>query len=445
MKTCGTTVMDLFEDLLNGTAKIAVIGLGYVGLPLAVSMSEWVNVIGYDLDAGKIERYRRGIDATGEVGDNALSDCSVEFTADASRLREAKVFIVTVPTPIKGGRVPDLSHLIAASRTVAAALSPGSVVVYESTVYPGVTEEVCIPLLEEGSGLKCGKDFKAGYSPERINPGDMEHRLDNIVKIVSGIDPETVDLLANLYGLVVKAGIYRAESIRVAEAAKVVENAQRDLNIAFVNELAMLFHEMNIPTRAVLEAAGTKWNFLRFTPGLVGGHCIAVDPYYLTYRAEVAGLPSKLMSAGRQINEGMSEYVARQIVKLLLREGCNPGGARIAVLGLAYKENSADIRNTKVVGIIRELESYGIKPIVSDPLVDYRMAYEEYGIELVPLEHVRDVNAVVLAVPHRPYALMGAEKYDRMYAARGPKFMFDIKGIFRPDVFEMSGYRYWSL
>jgi nucleotide sugar dehydrogenase len=445
MKTCEAQVMEVYEELVNGTAKIAVIGLGYVGLPLAVALSGAVKVIGYDLDAGKVARYRQGIDATGEVGDEAVSQCAVDFTSDAGRLREAKVFIVSVPTPIKGGRVPDLSHLKSASRTVAGALTPGAVVVYESTVYPGVTEEVCIPLLEEGSGLKCGADFKVGYSPERINPGDMEHRLDNIVKIVSGVDAETVELLARIYELVVKAGVHRAESIRVAEAAKVIENAQRDINIAFMNELAMLFHEMDIPTRAVLEAAGTKWNFLRFTPGLVGGHCIAVDPYYLTYKAEAAGLPSKLMAAGRQINEGMSEFVARQIVKLLVRERCDLRHVKLAVLGLAYKENSADTRNSKAVGIIRELESYGISVVAADPLADRRDVYDTYGIELVTLGQIQDVHAVVLAVPHRPFLFMGVEEYDRMFAADGPKFMFDVKGVFRPHVFEMSGYRYWSL
>jgi nucleotide sugar dehydrogenase len=445
MMTMEAQITDVYEELMAGAAKVAIIGLGYVGLPLAVALSGAVRVIGYDLDAGKIERYRRGIDETGEIGDDALTGCSVEFTSDAERLREAKVFIISVPTPITGGRMPDLSHLASASRMVARALSRGALVVYESTVYPGVTEEVCIPLLEEGSGLKCGEDFKVGYSPERINPGDMEHRLDTIVKIVSGVDTETVDLLARIYGLVVKAGVHRAESIRVAEAAKVVENAQRDLNIAFMNELAMLFREMNIPTRAVLEAAGTKWNFLRFTPGLVGGHCIAVDPYYLTYRAEVAGIPSRLLSASRQINEGMSEYVAGQIVKRLIREGCDPGRAKIAILGMAYKENAADIRNSKAADIVRELQAYGIAPLVSDPLVDPRQAYDAYGIELVPFDRIRDVNAIVLAVPHRHFALLGVEAYDRMFAADKPRFFFDVKGVFRPEVFEMSGYSYWSL
>ncbi|QMV44314.1 nucleotide sugar dehydrogenase [Cohnella cholangitidis] len=437
--------MGLYDNIADRLEAIAVVGLGYVGLPLAVAFSRRARVIGFDVNEKKIKDYVSGKDSTGDLGDEAIKSCSVDFTSDENRLEGVKFFVVSVPTPIQSGNVPDLKYVQSASRMVGRKLSKGSIVVYESTVYPGVTEEICIPILEAESGLRCGTDFKVGYSPERINPGDKVHRLENIVKIVSGIDEETTETVAKLYELIIDAGVYRAESIKVAEAAKVIENAQRDINIAFMNELSMLFNHMEINTKAVLQAAGTKWNFLHFTPGLVGGHCIGIDPYYLTYKAEDTGYRSKIILAGRHINDGMGKYVAQNIIKILVKKKLDIGNTRIGFLGLSYKEDSTDIRNTKVTDIIQELREYGVVPFVADPLVDKQEVYREYGIELTEMSEMTDLNVVVLAVPHQPFAKMEIGDFDKLYGNAELKIMVDIKGIYSKSLYENHGYHYWSL
>ncbi|MGG6311309.1 nucleotide sugar dehydrogenase [Paenibacillus macerans] len=437
--------MELYEKIASRQATIAVVGLGYVGLPIAVAFAKKAKVIGFDVNARKVEGYLQGRDATGDIGDEKIANCGVEFTSDPERLRGADCFIVAVPTPVQSGNVPDLQFVRSASKLVGGVMARGAVVIYESTVYPGVTDEVCVPILEAESGLACGPDFKVGYSPERINPGDKQHRLENIVKIVSGNDREALDLVGRLYELIVDAGVHRAESIRVAEAAKVIENAQRDINIAFMNELSMLFHEMDIDTNAVLRAAGTKWNFLPFRPGLVGGHCIGIDPYYLTYKAEDAGYHSKIILAGRHINDGMGKYIAQNIIKRMVRLQVDLKHSRVGVLGLSFKEDCRDIRNSKVIDIIRELEDYGIVPLVADPLVDPREAYEEYGIELSDISSMRDLNVVVLAVPHRRFAGLSLPEVEAMFRSDQTKLMIDVKGVFPKSSYEEHGFHYWSL
>ena len=362
--------MDLYEKLVKKEEKLSLVGLGYVGMPIAVAFAKKIDVIGFDLNAHKIEQYKNGIDPTREVGDEAISKTTVNFTAEPSKLKEAKFHIVAVPTPVNDDHTPDLTPVEGASRILGQNLTKGSIVVFESTVYPGVTEDVCVPILEKESGLKCGVDFKIGYSPERINPGDKVHRLETIKKIVSGMDEETLDCVAKVYELVVDAGVHRAESIRVAEAAKVIENSQRDINIAFMNELSIIFNKMGIDTKSVLEAAGTKWNFLKFYPGLVGGHCIGVDPYYLTYKAEMLGYHSQIILSGRRINDDMGKYVAENCVKNLIASDKSVKNAKVAILGFTFKENCPDTRNTKVIDIVNELEEYGITPIIADPCAD---------------------------------------------------------------------------
>jgi UDP-N-acetyl-D-galactosamine dehydrogenase len=347
---------NLYNDIINRKEKISLIGLGYVGMPIAVSFSRKVDVIGFDVNQAKIDLYKSGVDPTKEVGDEAIAACTVDFTADETRLKEAKFHIVAVPTPVNVDHTPDLSPVIGASTILGRNLTKGSIVVFESTVYPGVTEEICIPILEKESGLRCGVDFKVGYSPERINPGDKVHRLETIVKVVSGMDEESLDIIAKVYELVVEAGVHRAESIKVAEAAKVIENSQRDINIAFMNELSIIFNKMNIDTKAVLEAAGTKWNFLNFFPGLVGGHCIGVDPYYLTYRAEQMGYHSQIILSGRRINDDMGKYVAENTVKKMIQANKPIKGANVAILGITFKEDCPDSRNTRVIDIINEYQ-----------------------------------------------------------------------------------------
>ena len=371
----------LYEDLLSGKEKLSLVGLGYVGMPIAVAFAEKIKVVGYDLNESKIELYKSGIDPTREVGDEAVKNSSVEFTADETKLREAKFHIAAVPTPVNDDHTPDLTPVEGASEILGRNLTKGSVVVFESTVYPGVTEDVCVPILERESGLKCGEDFKIGYSPERINPGDKVHRLESIMKIVSGMDDITLDIVAKVYSLVVKAGVHRAESIKVAEAAKVIENSQRDINIAFMNELSIIFNKMGIDTQSVLKAAGTKWNFLKFYPGLVGGHCIGVDPYYLTYKAEMLGYHSQVILAGRRINDDMGKYAAQNAVKKLISADKSVKGARVAILGFTFKENCPDTRNTKVIDIVNELREYGIEPVICDPEADSAEAKRLYGIE----------------------------------------------------------------
>lgn len=426
-------------------AKLAVIGLGYVGLPLALAFAKHRPVIGYDINSRKLELYRQGIDATGSLGNEALTDHAVEFTSDAERLAEAGTFIITVPTPVQKGNVPDLQHVEEASRLIAGKLRPGSLVVYESTVYPGVTEDICIPILEQYSGLKVGRDFKVGYSPERINPGDAKRRLESIVKIVSGNDEEALELTAELYESIIHAGVYRADSIKIAEAAKVVENAQRDVNIAFMNELSILFHHMGIDTKAVLDAASTKWNFLPFTPGLVGGHCISIDPYYLTFKAEDTGYRSKLILAGRHINDAMGVYVTQQIIKQLVRLKLDMDRVRIAVFGVTYKENCSDIRNSKVKDIVRELGDYGITPYLIDPYANADEVMQEFGIPLTERDELANLHAIVTAVPHQEFARMTIDDYEKLYTDQGARLMVDVKGIYDKQRFTQRNIQYWRL
>ena len=439
--------MNLYEKIINGEEKISLVGLGYVGMPIAVAFAKKVKVIGYDLNEKKIELYKSGVDPTLEVGDEAIRQTTVEFTADETKLREAKFHIVAVPTPVNADHTPDLSPVEGASRILGRNLTKGSVVVYESTVYPGVTEDICIPILEKESGLKCGVDFKIGYSPERINPGDKVHRLETIVKIVSGMDEETLDTVAKVYELVVEAGVHRAESIKVAEAAKVIENSQRDINIAFMNELSIIFNKMGIDTKSVLEAAGTKWNFLRFFPGLVGGHCIGVDPYYLTYKAEQIGYHSQVILAGRRINDGMGKYVAENAVKKLISAGVNVKEARVAILGFTFKENCPDTRNTRVIDIVDELQEFGITPVVADPVADSAEAKQHYGIDFVGMDAVKDMDAVIIAVGHTEFTKLSGEDIAAMFKAgeNRNKVLIDVKGILDRKIYSQAGYQYWRL
>lgn len=438
--------MDLYNKIVNREEKLSLVGLGYVGLPIAVAFSKKVDVIGFDINDKKIQTYIGGKDPTKEVGDEAIQKCNVDFTSDETRLREARFHIVAVPTPVRPDKVPDLSPVIGASKVLGRNLTKGSVVVYESTVYPGVTEDICVPILENESGLKCGVDFKIGYSPERINPGDKNHRLENIVKIVSGMDDETLETVADVYSLVIEAGVYRAESIKVAEAAKVIENSQRDINIAFVNELSMIFSRMGIDTKAVLRAAGTKWNFLSFEPGLVGGHCIGVDPYYLTYKAEQIGYHSRIILAGRRINDGMGAYVAQELVKKMIHADVKVKDADVLVLGLTFKGNCPDTRNTKVIDILNELGSYEIHTSVYDPVADKAEAKREYGIDLVSKAELKDFDAVLVAVDHDDFKEYSVEDIKAMYSEKNEnKILFDVKGIYDKDEFEKAGFNYWRL
>ncbi len=436
--------MELYENILKKEESMSVIGLGYVGMPIAVAFAKRTRVVGFDLDKRKVDLYKSGIDPTNEVGSEAVKSTSVEFTTDAARLRTAKFHIVAVPTPVNADHTPNLSAICRASEILGRNLSKGSVVVYESTVYPGVTEEVCVPILERESGMKCGIDFKVGYSPERINPGDKVHRLETIKKIVSGMDGETLDCVAKVYGLVVEAGIHKAESIRVAEAAKVIENSQRDINIAFMNELSIIFNKMGIDTKSVLEAAGTKWNFLKFCPGLVGGHCIGVDPYYLTYKAEMLGYHSQVILAGRQINDDMGKYVAENCIKNLITAGKNVKNAKVAILGLTFKENCPDTRNTKVVDIIRELEEYGVHPLVADPRADAEEAERLHGVELWKMREIKNMDAVILAVAHEEFLTLKMCDFEKMFG-EGEKVLLDVKGVLERKEYESAGYRYWRL
>lgn len=437
-------IISLHDSLINHKSKLSLIGLGYVGMPIAVAFAKKIDVIGFDLNANKIELYRSGIDPTREVGDDAIRDASVLFTADETMLREARFHIVAVPTPVNDDHTPDLIPVKEASRILGRNLAKGSVVVFESTVYPGVTEDVCVPILEKESGLKCGVDFKVGYSPERINPGDKVHRLETITKIVSGMDEETLDTVAKVYELVVDAGVYRASSIKVAEAAKVIENSQRDINIAFMNELSIIFNKMGIDTKAVLEAAGTKWNFLKFYPGLVGGHCIGVDPYYLTYKAEELGYHSQIILSGRRINDDMGRYVAESLVKNLIKSDKPVKGVRVAILGFTFKENCPDTRNTKVIDIVNELQEYGISPVIADPQADKEEAKKLYNIEFEDISNISDMDAVVLAVAHSEFDKYEMRDFDKMYA-EGKKVLLDIKGLLDREEYEQAGYCYWRL
>ena len=438
---------NLYEKIIAKEEAISLVGLGYVGMPIAVAFAKKAQVIGYDLNAKKIELYKSGIDPTLEVGDEAIKNTTVEFTSDETKLREAKFHIVAVPTPVNDDHTPDLTPVEGASRILGRNLTKGSIVVFESTVYPGVTEDVCVPILEKESGLKCGVDFKIGYSPERINPGDKVHRLETIVKIVSGMDDETLDTVAKVYELVVEAGVHRAESIKVAEAAKVIENSQRDINIAFMNELSIIFNKMGIDTKAVLEAAGTKWNFLKFFPGLVGGHCIGVDPYYLTYKAEQLGYHSQVILAGRRINDDMGKYVAENVVKKLIAAGKNVKDSKVAILGFTFKENCPDTRNTRVIDIMNELGEYGITPVVADPVADAEEGKQHYGIEFVDINTVKDMDAVIIAVGHTEFMNFSANDIDAMFADgdNSGKVLIDVKGVLDRKEYTEAGYQYWRL
>ena len=437
--------MSLYEKIVAKEEKLALVGLGYVGMPIAVAFSQKINVIGFDLNAAKIELYKNGIDPTNEVGNEAIKACAVDFTADETRLQEAKFLIVGVPTPVNDDHTPDLTPVEGASRIVGRNLQKGSIVVFESTVYPGVTEEVCVPIMEAESGMKCGVDFKVGYSPERINPGDKVHRLETITKIVSGMDEETLEEVAKVYELVVAAGVHRAESIKVAEAAKVIENSQRDINIAFMNELSIIFNKMGIDTKSVLEAAGTKWNFLKFQPGLVGGHCIGVDPYYLTYKAEQLGYHSQIILSGRRINDDMGKYCAENLVKKLIQADVPVKNAKVAILGFTFKENCPDTRNTKVIDIYNELREYGITAVIADPAADADEAKRLYGIEFVKHSEIRDMDAVILAVAHEQFKSLAVADIDALYKADSTKVLLDLKGILNKTDYENADYIYWRL
>lgn len=435
---------DLYEKIIAHEEKISLVGLGYVGMPIAVAFAKKVEVIGFDLNDSKIELYKKGIDPTGEVGDEAIQNTTVTFTDDEKMLQEAKFHIVAVPTPVKEDHTPDLMPVKSASEILGRNLKKGSVIVYESTVYPGVTEEICIPILEQQSGMKCGIDFKVGYSPERINPGDKVHRLETIRKIVSGMDDETLDVVAEVYELVVEAGVHRAESIKVAEAAKVIENSQRDINIAFMNELSIIFNKMGIDTQAVLNAAGTKWNFLKFYPGLVGGHCIGVDPYYLTYKAEMLGYHSQVILSGRRINDDMGKYVAENVVKKLIAADKAVRSVRVGILGFTFKENCPDTRNSKVMDIVNELREYGIEPVISDPVADADEAKRLYDIQFVKKNDIKNMDAVILAVAHEEFRNLSRKDVDALYGT-GKKVLIDVKGLLNREEYEAAGYSYWRL
>lgn len=438
--------MSLYEDIVNGKEKLSLVGLGYVGMPIAVAFARKIKVVGFDLNAAKIDLYKSGVDPTNEVGDDVIKNTTVEFTADPTKLREAKFHIVAVPTPVNDDHTPDLTPVEGASRILGQNLTKGSIVVFESTVYPGVTEDICVPILEKESGLKCGVDFKIGYSPERINPGDKVHRLETITKIVSGMDEETLNEVAHIYELVVEAGVYRAESIKVAEAAKVIENSQRDINIAFMNELSIIFNKMGIDTKSVLSAAGTKWNFLKFQPGLVGGHCIGVDPYYLTYKAEQLGYHSQIILSGRRINDDMGKYVAENLVKNLIKADIPVKSAKVAILGFTFKENCPDTRNTKVIDIYKELQEYGITSMVVDPAADAAEANRLYGITFNTMEDIKEMDAVIVAVSHKQFLTLDKEKISSLYSkAHAKKVLVDIKGIFDRKEYSTEDYIYWRL
>lgn len=437
--------MSIFTQLMNGQTKLSLVGLGYVGMPIAVEFAKHVPVIGFDVNEEKIARYRAGVDPTNEVGDEAVASSSVEFTSDPARLEEARFHIVAVPTPVNQDKTPDLSPVESASHTLGRHLMPGSIVVYESTVYPGVTEDVCVPILEEESGLRCGVDFKVGYSPERINPGDRVHTLTTIRKIVSGMDEESLEEIKRVYDIVIDAGTYPVSTIKTAEAVKVVENSQRDINIAFMNELAMVFDRMGIDTSEVVDGMNTKWNALGFRPGLVGGHCIGVDPYYFTYEAEKLGYHSQIILAGRKVNDGMGEFVADAAIKQMVLAGLAPAKARVGVLGITFKEDCPDVRNSKVEDILDRFAQYGVEPMVSDPWADAADAKRSYGVDLVDMGEMRDLDCLVVAVAHRQFREMGVEDFKAMFA-NGPddrKVLVDVKSIL--DKAEFAGLRYWRL
>ena len=435
----------LYERLRSGETCLSVIGLGYVGMPLAVEYAKHVRVIGFNHHEARIRQYKCGIDPTMEVGNEAISSTTVDFTSDETKLREAKFHIIAVPTPINTDHTPDLFPVQNASRILGRNLTPGSVVVYESTVYPGVTEDICVPILEEESGLTCGVDFKIGYSPERINPGDTVHTLTTIRKIVSGMDDETCRIIKQVYDIIIAAGTFPVSSIKTAEAVKVVENSQRDINIAFMNELAMVFDRMGIDTNEVIDGMNTKWNALGFKPGLVGGHCIGVDPYYFTYEAEKLGYHSQIILNGRIVNDGMAEFVAHKTVKKMVQAGLAPKKSRVVMLGLTFKENCPDVRNSRVADIVSELGKYGIETAIVDPWADPDAAKKVYGLTLTPMDEIRDADCVVVAVAHREFCELGVEGLLRLFGRNDVKILIDIKGIFDINELKKSDIIWWRL
>lgn len=436
----------LYEKIVNKEESIAVIGLGYVGMPMAVAFSKKAKVIGFDIDEKKIKQYKDGIDSTNEIGGEIIKSCSVQFTSDENRLKDAKFYIIAVPTPVNIDHTPDLFPVESASRVLGRNLTKGSIVVYESTVYPGVTEDVCIPILEEMSGLKCGVDFKVGYSPERINPGDKIHRLENIKKIVSGMDEESCEIIKKVYDLVIEVGTYPVSNIKTAEAIKVVENSQRDINIAFMNELAMVFDRMGIDTNEVVDGMNTKWNALGFRPGLVGGHCIGVDPYYFTYEAEKLGYHSQIILNGRIVNDSMGAYVADTVVKKMVEAGQAPRKSKIVILGLTFKEDCPDIRNSKVIDIVRKLNEYGIEPNIVDPWADDNEAYHEYGVHLTKADDIHNVDCIVVAVAHKQFKESGLQLLKSLYGHFSKeKVLIDVKGIYDRKELEKSELNWWRL
>ena len=440
--------MSLYDKLRKNEEKLSLVGLGYVGMPIAVAFAKkGIHVIGYDLNKEKIDLYKSGVDPTKEVGNEVIKNTTVEFTADEKKLREAKLHIVAVPTPVNTDHTPDLTPVIGASEILGRNLTKGSIVVYESTVYPGCTEDVCIPILEKQSGLKCGVDFKVGYSPERINPGDKIHRLENIHKIVSGMDDESLEEIKNVYDIVIEVGTYPVSNIRTAEAVKVVENSQRDINIAFMNELAMVFDRMNIDTNEVVDGMNTKWNALGFRPGLVGGHCIGVDPYYFTYEAEKLGYHSQIILNGRIVNDSMGKYIADATIKEMIKVGQAPKKSKVVILGLTFKENCPDTRNSKVDDIIKRLNEYGIEPIVVDPWASERDAMREYRVELTPLHEVKDADCVIVAVAHNEFKALRLDDIKKLYrvSADNEKVLIDVKGIYSVKDLNNSGMDYWRL
>lgn len=440
--------MSVYENLINGEEKLSLIGLGYVGLPIAVEFAKKIKVIGFDLNKTKIEMYKRGIDTTSEVGDEILKNTTVDFTTDEIRLREALFHIIAVPTPVNLDKTPDLTPVEEASRILGRNLRKGAIIVFESTVYPGVTEDVCVPILEQVSGLKCGEDFKIGYSPERINPGDKIHTLTNISKIVSGIDDKALIEIKKTYDLVIEVGTYPVSSIKTAEAIKVVENSQRDINIAFMNELAMVFDRMGIDTNEVVDGMNTKWNSLGFRPGLVGGHCIGVDPYYFTYEAEKLGYHSQIVLAGRKVNDGMGEFVANAAIKQMILAGKVVRDAKVIILGITFKENCPDIRNSKVADIIKHLKNFGIKPIIVDPWAKEAETLKEYNIRLTALENAKNADCVILSVAHNEFKNIKLEDFNRLFNPKlnnNEKVLLDVKGMLNRQAVLKLGYQYWRL
>ena len=437
----------VYSGLISGKEKLALVGLGYVGMPIAVEFAKHVQVIGFDINEKRVNEYKNGIDATNEVGE-AISKTTVDFTAEPSRLKEAKFIIVAVPTPVNSDNTPDLRPVEGASRTVGQNLTPGTIVVFESTVYPGVTEDICVPIIERESGLKCGRDWKIGYSPERINPGDRVHTLTSIRKIVSGMDEESAHEIKKIYDIVIKAGTFPVSTIKTAEAVKVVENSQRDINIAFVNEVAMICDKMGIDTDEVIAGMNTKWNALGFKPGLVGGHCIGVDPYYLTNAAEKLGYHSQIILNGRKVNDGMGAFVADAAIKQMIEAGMAPKKANVVILGITFKENCPDTRNSKVVDIVNRLKEFEIVPTVTDFWADAEVAKKEYGIDLVPFSDIPKADCVIVAVGHNEYRAMSMMQIKELFKKElkdEEKVLIDVKSLYRKDELEASGMRYWRL